>query len=61
MNSSILPLILGYTNPSIGFVANRGSFRYNDAVNLTGAALNPMKTPMCFRLIASTPLELQRR
>ena len=39
---------LGYTNPSSGYVDNRGSFKYNDAVNLTGAALNPYENTYVF-------------
>jgi hypothetical protein len=32
---------LGYTDPSVGFIYNTGSFTYNQTINLTGAALNP--------------------
>ena len=32
---------LGNADPVLGFVNNIGNYTYNDAVNLTGAALNP--------------------
>jgi hypothetical protein len=39
---------LGYTDPSLGFINNRGPFTYNQAVNLTGAALNPYDSTFVF-------------
>ncbi len=39
---------LGYMDPVLGFVNNSGSATYNDAVNLTGAALNPYTNSFIF-------------
>ncbi len=39
---------LGYTDPAVGFVSNRGPFTYNQAVNLTGASLNPYDSTFVF-------------
>jgi len=39
---------LGYMDPSVGMVYNRGPFTYNQAINLTGAALNPYDSTFVF-------------
>jgi hypothetical protein len=39
---------LGYMDPSVGMVYNRGPFIYNQAINLTGAALNPYDSTFVF-------------
>jgi hypothetical protein len=39
---------LGYMDPSIGMVYNRGPFTYNQTINLTGAALNPYDRAFVF-------------
>lgn len=39
---------LGYTDPAFGFVSNRGPYTYNQAVNLTGASLNPYDSIFVF-------------
>lgn len=39
---------LGYTDPTLGFVNNKGAITYNQAVNLTGAALNPYDNTYIF-------------
>ena len=39
---------LGYMDPSVGMVYNRGPFSYNQAINLTGAALNPYDSTFVF-------------
>lgn len=39
---------LGNTDPAIGFISNSGTTTYNQAVNLTGAALNPYDNTYIF-------------
>jgi hypothetical protein len=39
---------LGYMDPSVGLVYNRGPYTYNQAINLTGAALNPYDSTFVF-------------
>lgn len=39
---------LGYTDPAVGFVSNRGSYTYNQTINLTGASLNPYDSTYVF-------------
>jgi hypothetical protein len=39
---------LGYMDPSVGMVYNRGPYTYNQAINLTGAALNPYDSTFVF-------------
>jgi hypothetical protein len=39
---------LGYTDPTLGFVSNRGPYTYNQVVNLTGASLNPYDSTFVF-------------
>lgn len=39
---------LGYTPPGSGYISNSGSVAYNDAINLTGAALNPYSNSYIF-------------
>ncbi|MBK7852285.1 MAG: T9SS type A sorting domain-containing protein [Bacteroidetes bacterium] len=39
---------LGNADPVLGFVNNIGNYTYNDAVNLTGAALNPYENTYIF-------------
>ena len=39
---------LGYTDPSVGYVSNRGPFTYSQSINLTGASLNPYDSTFVF-------------
>ena len=39
---------LGYTDPAVGFVSNRGPYTYNQVINLTGASLNPYDSTFVF-------------
>lgn len=39
---------LGYMDPSVGLVYNRGPYTYNQFINLTGAALNPYDSTFVF-------------
>ena len=39
---------LGYMDPSVGMVYNRGPYTYNQFINLTGAALNPYDSTFVF-------------
>jgi hypothetical protein len=41
-------LRLGTINPITGFVSNSGNFAFNDAINLTGASLNPYENSFVF-------------
>jgi hypothetical protein len=39
---------MGFTDPAVGFVSNSGTSTYNQAINLTGAALNPYDNTYIF-------------
>ncbi|MEI6522946.1 MAG: T9SS type A sorting domain-containing protein [Bacteroidota bacterium] len=41
-------LRLGTINPISGYVSNTGSFAFNEAINLTGASLNPYENSFVF-------------